>query len=449
MEKYYYIQTFGCQMNVHDSQKIAALLEGAGYKATGQASKADLIILNTCSIREKAAQKVYSQLGRFKDHKIQNPHLIIGVGGCLAQQWGEKFFKKVPYLNIVFGTHTIQNLPELIKNVKNSPSRHIADTAFRSRGRLVEGNSSLLVLGKTSAYVTIMQGCNNFCAYCVVPYLRGPEESRELIDIVKEVENLAAQGVKEITLLGQNVNSYGQTLPIKTDFALLLRSLSTVEGIERIRFTTSHPKDLSPELIRCFAEVDTLCEHIHLPVQSGSDEVLRKMNRRYTKEDYLQKVAALRAACPDISITSDVIVGFPGETDADFEETIDLLEKIRFDNLFSFKYSEREVTAAVKFDHKVSERIKNVRLKFLQLLQEQHTLDKNRAMLGKVLEVLVENRSKGSAGEVMGRSRTNKIVNFTGGSELIGKTLPVFITHAYQHSLHGELQQERGREKCS
>lgn len=447
MDKKYYIQTFGCQMNVHDSEQIATLLENAGYEATGQAQQADLIILNTCSIREKAAQKVYSQLGRYKDYKTENPNLIIGIGGCLAQQWGEKFFKKAPCLDIVFGTHNIHNLPELIKNVQRS-SRRIADTAFSIERRL-GGKRSRPLIGHANAYVTIMQGCNNFCAYCVVPYLRGPEESRELVDIIQEVESLAVQGIKEITLLGQNVNSYGQTLSTKPDFAKLLRAVATVEGIERIRFTTSHPKDLSPELIHCFEEVDSLCEHIHLPVQSGSNKVLQDMNRSYFKEEYLQKVAALRAACPGISITSDVIVGFPGETDADFEETIDLLDKIRFDNLFSFKYSEREGTAAAKFDKKVSERIKSVRLKSLQLLQEQHTLDKNREMLGKVWDVLVEKRSKGSADEVMGRTRTNKIVNLTGGSKLIGKTIPVFITHAYQHSLHGELQQEREIDRCS
>ena len=434
-------------MNVNDSEQIAALLASAGYEATGQAQKADVIILNTCSIREKAAQKVYSRLGRFKDYKLENPDLIIAVGGCLAQQWGEKFFKKAPCLDIVFGTYNIQNVPELIKRVQKS-SRRITDTAFGVEGRF-GGRLSRTVTGRSSAYVSIMQGCNNFCAYCVVPYLRGPEESRKVADIVQEVENLAAQGVKEVTLLGQNVNSYGQTLRIKADFASLLRTIAAVGGIERIRFTTSHPKDISPELIRCFEEVDILCEHIHLPVQSGSDKVLRDMNRRYTRADYLQKVAALRAACPDISITSDVIVGFPGETDADFAETIDLLDKIRFDNLFSFKYSEREGTAAAKFDNKVSERVKSARLKSLQLLQEQHTLAKNRSMLGKIWDVLVEKRSKGSAGEVMGRTRTNKIVNFAGGSELVGKTLPVFITHAYQHSLHGELLQEREIDRCS
>jgi tRNA-2-methylthio-N6-dimethylallyladenosine synthase len=447
LEKKYYIQTFGCQMNVNDSEQIAALLASAGYEATGQAQKADVIILNTCSIREKAAQKVYSRLGRFKDYKLENPNLVIAVGGCLAQQWGEKFFKKAPCLDIVFGTHNIQNVPELIKRVQKTP-RRITDTAFGVEGRF-SGKLSRPVTGRSSAYVSIMQGCNNYCAYCVVPYLRGPEESRELADIIQEAESLAAQGVKEVTLLGQNVNSYGQTLRIKADFASLLRAIAEVGGIERIRFTTSHPKDLSPELIRCFEVIDILCEHIHLPVQSGSDKVLRDMNRRYTRADYLQKVAALRAACPDISITSDVIVGFPGETDADFAETMDLLDRIRFDNLFSFKYSEREGTAAAKFDNKVGERVKSARLKSLQLLQEQHTLAKNQSMLGKTWDVLVENRSKGSAGEIMGRTRTNKIVNFVGGSELVGKTLPVFITHAYQHSLHGELLPEKEIDRCS
>ena len=434
-------------MNVHDSEQIAAMLEREGYEATVQPQKADLIILNTCSIREKAAQKVYSRLGRFKEYKLENPNLVIGVGGCLAQQLGDKFFKKVPCLDLVFGTHQIHNVPELVRNVQKT-SRRAADTSFSSVGRLREEHV-LSVHDRTCAYVTIMQGCNNFCAYCVVPYVRGKEESRELSDIVFEVEKLATQGVKEITLLGQNVNSYGQTLRSKTDFAVLLRTMGTIAGIQRIRFTTSHPKDLSPELIRCFEEVNALCEHIHLPVQSGSDQILRSMNRRYTKADYLAKVAALRATCPEISITSDVIVGFPGETDADFEETIDLLKKVRFDNLFSFKYSEREGTAAATYDGKVSERAKGFRLRSLQLLQEQHTLASNQAMIGKVLDVLVESRSKGSAGEVMGRTRTNKIVNFAASSNLIGKTVPVFITHAYQHSLHGNLQNEREIERCS
>jgi len=434
-------------MNVHDSEQIATLLESDGYEVTGNSKKADLIILNTCSIREKAAQKVYSQLGRFKDYKLEKPDLIIAIGGCLAQQWGEEFFKRAPCLDLVFGTHHMNKLPELINHVQRS-SRRRAVTNFNLKSRF-EGKRSLVKTGQTSAYVTIMQGCNNYCAYCVVPYLRGPEESRELADIVEEVLSLAAQGVKEITLLGQNVNSYGQTLDIKKDFASLLRIIDTIDGIERIRFTTSHPKDLSPELIRCFKQVSSLCEHIHLPVQSGSNNVLQNMNRRYTKEDYLEKIAALRSACPNISITSDVIVGFPGESDADFEDTIDLLEKIRFDSLFSFKYSERVGTVAAKLDNKISERLKSARLKSLQMLQEQHTMAKNQEMVGKVCDVLVENRSKVSVSEVMGRTRSNKIVNFAGNIELVGKTLPVFITHAYQHSLHGELQQEREKDVCS
>ena len=447
MRKKYYIQTFGCQMNVRDSEQIAVLLKGAGYECTGHAQKADLIILNTCSIREKAAQKVYSQLGRYKDIKRENPRLIIGIGGCLAQQWGEKFFKKVPYLDLVFGTHNIHRLPELINKVE-ATSLPVADTAFHGASSSI-GIHALPPDGQVTAYVTIMQGCNNYCSYCVVPYLRGPEESRAPGDIRTEVESLARHGIREVTLLGQNVNSYGSTINNGTDFAGLLREIAGVAGIERIRFTTSHPKDLSPTLMQCFAEIDKLCEHIHLPVQSGSDKLLKAMNRGYTKRDYLEKIAGLRAACPDISITSDFIVGFPGETEDDFQETIDLMENIRFDNLFSFKYSEREGTAAVKFENKVTEHIKGERLQILQSLQEKHTLEKNRAMVGQVVKVLVEGRSKNSTGEVMGRTRNNKIVNFQGSIELAGKTVSVVITEAYLHSLHGEPPSKKESDSCS
>jgi len=446
LNKKYYIQTFGCQMNVHDSEQIAALLEGEGYRSTDLAEKADLIILNTCSIREKAEQKVHSQIGRFRDFKRNNPDLLIGIGGCLAQQWGEKFFKKAPHLDLVFGTHCIPRLPELIKKAKRN-CEQVADVSCSEK--LAESGVRLVsARGQISRYVTIMRGCNNFCAYCVVPYLRGPEESRELPDILSEVRNLAAQGIKEVTLLGQNVNSYGQTLTGNSDFAGLLAAIAQIEGINRIRFTTSHPKDLSPDLINCFSEIAKLCEHIHLPVQSGSDKVLQMMNRGYTQAGYLGRVAKLREIRPDISITSDVIVGFPGETEADFEETIDLMRKIRFDNLFSFKYSEREGTAAAKFDHKVNDSIKSARLRTLQLLQERHTLEKNEVQVGKVLEVLVEGHSKNSPAELTGRTRTNKIVNFKGSTESIGQTLSILITCAYQHSLRGELISSEERDRC-
>jgi tRNA-2-methylthio-N6-dimethylallyladenosine synthase len=447
LKKKYYIQTFGCQMNVHDSEQIAALLTSAGYERTNNAVSADYIILNTCSIREKAAQKAYSQLGRFRGLKRKNSRLVIGVGGCLAQQWGEKFFKKAPYLDIVFGTRNFHRLPELINAVETT-CLPVVETALDESPESAAAVTAMPQNGQVSAYVTIMQGCDNFCAYCVVPYLRGREESRKPDDIIAEVERLAAHGIKEVTLLGQNVNSYGKGLLKGTDFAGVLRRVGKIRGIERIRFTTSHPKDLSLELIRCYAEVDKLCEHIHLPVQSGSDQVLRRMNRGYNREEYMEKVARLREVCPDISITSDMIVGFPGETDEDFQESIDLMKNIRFDNLFSFKYSERYGTAAADFDGKVGERIKGERLQILQSLQETHTLEKNKKMEGQVMDVLVEGRSKNSSGEAMGRTRTNKIVNLKGSPALIGKTTPVVITLAYQHSLRGELLSKKEVDRC-
>ena len=442
MEKKYYIQTFGCQMNDHESEQMALLLEEAGYDYTSNALKADVIILNTCSIREKAAQKVYSQLGRFQEYKRRNPRLVIGVGGCLAQQWGKKFFKKAPYLDLVFGTHNIHRLPNLIQDIETGCSQ-IAETDF------LEASPSLGMHaaprgGRISAYATIMQGCNNFCSYCVVPYLRGPEVSRPMEDIIVEVESFAAKGIKEVTLLGQNVNSYGKTFNNGVNFSLLLKHIDKISGIERIRFTTSHPKDLTFELMNSFADVDKLCEHIHLPFQSGSDHVLERMNRGYSKKDYQEKVARLRSVCPKISITSDVIVGFPGETDKDFQETIYLMEEIRFDNLFSFKYSEREGTTAANYDGKVSERLKSLRLQTVQSLQEKHAWEKNKAMLGQREDVLVEGKSKNSAGEVMGRTRTNMIVNFKGSFHLVGKIISVIITDAYLHSLHAELPSMEG-----
>jgi len=432
-------------MNVHDSEQIAALLKGSGYEMTDDFRKADLVIINTCSIREKAAQKVYSQLGRFRELKRRKPGLIIGMGGCLAQQWGSKIFERASFLDLVFGTHNIFQLPDLIRTIEMTGAQ-VEQTRFR------ESIKSLGIVappqnGAVSAYVTIMQGCNNFCSFCVVPYLRGPEVSRPLRDIIDEVKALADHGIREVTLLGQNVNSYGKTMGEGADFATLLKEVGKIEGIERIRFTTSHPKDLSFDLMKCYTEVDKLCEHIHLPVQSGSDSILKRMNRGYTKAEYLDKVESLREICPHISITSDMIVGFPGETEKDFQETIDLMEKVKFDSLFSFKYSEREGTAAVKFDDRIDECIKRERLQMLQSLQDKHTLERNRALKGCIEDVLVEGVSKKLPDEWTGRTRSNKIVNFKGGGELIRKTVPVLITAAYLHSVRGELHQRRG-DRC-
>jgi tRNA-2-methylthio-N6-dimethylallyladenosine synthase len=441
-KKKLYIQTFGCQMNVQDAEKMAALLETSGYGTTDDPERADLILVNTCSIREKAAHKICSQLGRFRTLKEMNPGLLIGVGGCLAQQCGDRFFRMAPYVDLVFGTHQIHRLPEMVDDLEQSRGR-IVETGFCDRVRSLE-IPALPVAGAVSTFVTIMQGCNNFCAYCVVPYLRGREESRPLPEILREVEKLAGQGIREVTLLGQNVNSYGQTLPEGTDFAELIGEIGKVHGIERIRFTTSHPKDLSSRLVACFREVPSLCEHIHLPVQSGSDGVLLRMNRGYSIAAYREKVALLRRLCPGISITSDVIVGFPGEAEEDFQQTLELMREIRFDNLFSFQYSEREGTAAVGMDGPVREGVKRERLRILQTLQEEHTLEKNRACVGKLEEVLVEGPSRKGSGDMMGRTRGNRIVNFPGTAGLIGKSISVRIVEAFLHSLRGEMEERGG-----
>jgi tRNA-2-methylthio-N6-dimethylallyladenosine synthase len=440
--KYLYIQTFGCQMNVHDSEQMAALLSDSGYKLTGNIKLADLILLNTCSIREKAEHKVYSKLGRISKLKEQNPELIIGVGGCLAQQLGTKFHKKVGHLDFVFGTHNIHRLPQLVAAVRKKRGE-ITEVDFHKSLNSI-GVFAPPQSGAISAFVTIMQGCNNFCAYCVVPYLRGPEMSRPPEDIIEEIKKLADCGIREVTLLGQNVNSYGKTLGNGLNFASLIKKIGKIFGIKRIRFTTSHPRDLSDELINCFAEEEKLCEHIHLPVQSGSNRILALMNRGYTVEEYMQKVDHLRKIRPLISITSDIIVGFPGETQNDYQETIDMMEKIRFDSIFSFKYSERKGTAAQKLEGKVEECEKLRRLEQLQMLQDQHTLEKNTAMESSKQELLVEGKSKNSENDLMGRTSSWRIVNFKGELELIGKLMDVKISKAYLHSLRGKLIKEVG-----
>ncbi|MCX5823594.1 MAG: tRNA (N6-isopentenyl adenosine(37)-C2)-methylthiotransferase MiaB [Deltaproteobacteria bacterium] len=417
-KKKLYIQTFGCQMNVQDAQKMAVLLEESGYGTTDDPEQADLILVNTCSIREKAAQKIYSQLGRFRELKERNPRLLIGVGGCLAQQWGDRFFRRVPYLDLVVGTHQIDRLPEMVGELERAGGR-IVETGFCDRVGSLDIPAQPAA-GAVSTFVTIMQGCNNFCAYCVVPHLRGREQSRPLPEILREIETLAARGIREVTLLGQNVNSYGQTLPGETDFTELISAIGKVPGIGRIRFTTSHPKDLSPRLIACFGEIASLCEHIHLPVQSGSDRVLRRMNRGYTAEAYREKVAELRRVCPEISITSDVIVGFPGEEEEDFQP------------------------AAAGMDRPVREGVKRERLWALQALQAAHTLEKNRACIGRWESVLVEGPNRNGCEEMTGRTRGNRIVHFPGRAGLIGKTVSVRIVDAFPHSLRGEVEERGG-----
>lgn len=442
-QKSFYIKTFGCQMNVHDSEQIAELLIRQGLKPVKDAKRADLIIVNTCSIREKAEQKAISEAGKLL--KQAKPGLIMGIGGCMAQKEGSRLLRKLNGLDFVFGTQAIGRVPDLVRRVQEGAD-FIVDTSLNGNA---ESIGILAIPGKkTSAFVSIMQGCDNYCAFCVVPYLRGREISRDMQGVLDEIRSLAGNGIREVTLLGQNVNSYGKSFGREGGFSALLRQIGQIDGIERVRFTTSHPKDLAEDIMFCFAEIENLCEHIHLPVQSGADRVLEKMNRRYTSGDYLAKVEKLREICPGICITTDIIVGFPGETEEDFEKTLELMRKIRFDGAFSFKYSDRPGTAAEKLEGKISDSVKGRRLKVLQALQDMHTLERNRELEGGIQQVIVEGASKNSGSDMMGRTRTNRIVNFPAEPHLIGSTVSVRITQAYLHSLRGEMLSEREVFQC-
>ena len=444
VEKRVYIETYGCQMNEHDTERILRLLERSHYLETKNAKEADFILINTCSVREKPEHKVYSALGRYKWLK-EKRGVIIGVAGCVAQQEGDKLLDRVPYLDMVIGTHAIPMLPQLLQKIEVSGER-ICEISFDQNGKYLEAILpqkppvvGSIRLDKVKSYVTIMQGCDHFCSFCIVPYVRGREQSRSSREIIEEVRHLAEMGIKEVCLLGQNVNGYGKGLEEEIGFSELLGHLNQIERIERIRFTTSHPKDLSEKLIQAFSKLPKLCEHIHLPFQSGSDKILKAMHRGYTKESYLKKIDHLKEVCPSIALTTDVIVGFPGEEEEDFKETLDLMEKVLFDDLFSFKYSPRKGTRAAQFQDRVEEKVKQDRLSTLQEIQKEITLRKNQELEGRVEEVLVEGQSKKSNQDVRGRTRSNKIVNFKGNLELVGQLVPVRITKAYPHSLRGEI----------
>lgn len=434
-----HVVTFGCQMNEYDSDRLVRLLSGAGYSETDHVEEADLIFLNTCSIRAKAEQKVYSLLGRLRPLKDANPNLIIAVGGCVAQQEGQRFLEKVPYLDIVLGTHGINQLPQLVEEVSNA-GRRICLTDFSydlSAPPDLDYDQS-----RIKAHLTIMQGCDNFCSYCVVPYVRGRETSRLPEDILAEARDLLSHGVREITLLGQNVNSYGRGLDQSINFVQLVERAAALPGLDRLRFTTSHPKDFSPELIRAMADIGPLAEHIHLPVQCGSTKILKAMRRGYTRDEYLRKVEDLRKVCPDVALTTDMIVGFPGETDEDFRQTMDLVNEVRYDGMYSFKYSDRPMTKAAKMEGKVEESVKGQRLTELQETQKQITVERNRLMLGQRPEVLVEGESGRYSGQLTGRTRNNKIVNFKGSKELVGKMAYPLIIQAWANSLVGSLEDD-------
>ncbi|MBI5025493.1 MAG: tRNA (N6-isopentenyl adenosine(37)-C2)-methylthiotransferase MiaB [Nitrospirae bacterium] len=428
-----FILTFGCQMNVHDSEKIAGIFSEYGYGQTKTLKSTDVIVINTCSVREKAEQKFYSELGRLRCLKEKNPDLKILVAGCIAQQKGEDLFKRFPYVDLVFGPQSLNSLQKWIKEksiriaLSNDPEYHLKTLPLKREGQV-------------RGWVSIMYGCDNFCSYCIVPYTRGRERSRPGKDICNEVKALAEKGFKEITLLGQNVNSYGKGFAEDVNFPRLLYLIHNIEGIQRIRFVTSHPRDLSNDLIKAMRELPKICEHIHLPLQAGSDKVLSMMNRGYTYIEYKEKIDRLREAIPDISITTDIIVGFPGEGEEDFQCTLRALEEIEFDGIFAFKYSKRPKTAALNLPDHISEKIKAQRLSMVLNLQDSITYKKNKTLEGKTLEVLVEGLSETDKDKLTGRTRANKIVNFYGNSEHIGNRINIKILEAKQHSLYGEVE---------
>jgi tRNA-2-methylthio-N6-dimethylallyladenosine synthase len=439
-------------MNVHDSEKIAGIFSESGYSNAVDAKNADIIVLNTCNIRQKAEQKLYSDLGRLKKIKKNRPELKIAVAGCIAQQSGCTLFKRFPYVDFIFGPGNIDSLQTWLHNSSQLTDDSSQSTPADSDRILPRGQAAALQdnpeyhtktlpmkrEGQVKAWVSIMYGCDNFCAYCVVPYTRGRERSRESSTIYDEVTILAEQGFKEITLLGQNVNSYGKNLSKPTDFPELLKVVHDVKGIERIRFITSHPKDFSEKLIHSLKDLAKACEHMHLPLQAGSDNILHLMNRGYTYNDYKEKIDLLRERIPGIALTTDIIVGFPGETDEDFECTLTALKEIEADGIFGFKYSRRPDTRALGLPGHVKEEIKMERLARVLELQDNITLKNNKSLEGKSIEVLVEGASETNPDNLTGRTRTNKIVNFKGNKQDIGKLLEIKILEAKRHSLSGK-----------
>lgn len=438
-------------MNIRDSEIMAQKLTEAGYIETASIDEASLILLNTCSVRGKAEQKVFSLLGSLRKIKMQKPEVKICVAGCVAQQEGQKIIDRMEHVDLVIGTQQIYKLPNLLDSLPaDQTAVNLSDRyeipPYIPKIDPLTGSAVERHYGdgfQFSRFVTIMQGCNNFCTYCVVPYTRGREVSRKAADIVNEVETLVDAGVVEVTLLGQNVNSYGSTNRVvdrgsRYGFAELLRDISAVDGLRRLRFTTSHPKDLSNQLIKCFSTIDNLCPQIHLPVQSGSDNVLKLMNRKYRVADYLDKVHRLKAVRPDIAITTDIIVGFPGETQADFEATVELLETVRYHGSFSFKYSDRPETRAAGFDKKLSEEEKGRRLQVFQKRQDEISLERNREYLGTTRSILVEQNADN---KLMGRTDTNHIVHVDKAPLTVsaGDFVEVDITYAGAHSLKGSI----------
>ncbi|HHU63532.1 MAG TPA: tRNA (N6-isopentenyl adenosine(37)-C2)-methylthiotransferase MiaB [Clostridiales bacterium] len=440
-QKYFTIVTYGCQMNEHDSEKMTGILESMGYTWTDNKEEADLILYNTCCVRKHAEERVYGNIGMLKDLKQRKPDVILGVCGCMMQQKGvaQEMKKRFPFIDLIFGTFNLHNLPKLLEEV--SEKKETVIEILDDQGRIYEDVPVKRKKG-VSAWVTIMYGCNNFCSYCIVPYVRGRERSRHPDNIIKEVEKLGREGVKEIILLGQNVNSYGKDLEGKITFSRLLRKLDQIENIKRIRFMTSHPKDLSEDLILTIRDCQRVCNQLHLPIQSGSSNILKKMNRNYTREEYLNLVRRIRKEIPDIGLSTDIIVGFPGETDKDFSDTVDLIKQVKFDSAFMFAYSKRTGTPAARMGEQIDEETKKRRLEQLIKIQNAISKEKNMLLKNKTVEVLVEGLSKNNKNVLTGRTDTGKIVNFTSDvslDKLYGKIVKVRITHPKSWSLTGEM----------
>ena len=433
------VTTFGCQMNARDSEKLSGILEKIGYEET-ESEDADFVIYNTCTVRDNANQKVYGRLGALSTKKKKNPHMRIALCGCMMQEPSviEKIQKSYRFVDLIFGTHNIFKFAELVVTMFESKKRMIVDI-WQDTNQIVE-DLPIERKYKFKSGTNIMFGCNNFCSYCIVPYVRGRERSRQPKDIIREIENLVADGVVEIMLLGQNVNSYGKNLEDAMSFPELLQEVEKIEGLKRIRFMTSHPKDLSDELIEVMKKSKKICRHIHLPLQSGSTKILKEMNRRYTKEQYLEVVDKIRTAMPDVSITTDLIIGFPGETDEDIDETIDVIKKAQFDNAFTFIYSKRTGTPAAAMENQVSE--EQVKLSFNRVLETVHEMTAQQAkrLVGETVEVLVEEQNEHDSSLVTGKLSNNTIVHFAGTEALIGSIVSVKIMECKGFYYFGQME---------
>ena len=434
----YYIETFGCQMNVRDSETAAGLLETMGYTRSDSKQDADLILFNTCCVRDHAEKRVFGNIGALKELKDEKSNLIIGVFGCMMQQQevADKLYRRFPFVDIAFGTNLLSKLPSFVESAQSGGRTLAVD----ENNIKIEDDLPSIRTGKMNAFVNINYGCDNFCTYCIVPYVRGRERSRTPESIEREIVSLIGEGYSEITLLGQNVNSYGKDLD-DASFAGLLKRVSAIDGLKRIRFMTSHPKDLGDDMIAAMAALPNVCHHVHLPMQSGSNEILERMNRRYTRETYLEIVDKLRAAMDDVEITTDIIVGFPGETEEDFLQTLDIVERVGFASAFTFKYSPRKGTRAATMDNQLPDAVKRERLHRLNELQERKSRENNEKYVGRTDIVHVEDCDLRGEPVCYGKFSNFKMVYFAGGTQLIGAYVPVRITNVRKNSLFGILEE--------